>query len=51
MLIVMLVIMTEATADMLAIGQIVGKPVTAADVAKGLRADCLGSVVSGAGGR
>lgn len=48
MLIVMLVIMTEATADMLAIGQIVGKPVTAADVAKGLRADCLGSVVSGA---
>jgi uracil-xanthine permease len=48
MLIVMLVIMTEATADMLAIGQIVDKPATSDDVAKGLRADCLGSVISGA---
>ncbi|MBT8159685.1 MULTISPECIES: nucleobase:cation symporter-2 family protein [Arthrobacter] len=47
MLIVMLVIMTEATADMLAIGDIVERPVTAKDVANGLRADCLGSVVSG----
>lgn len=47
MVIVMLVIMTEATADMLAIGQIVDRPVTAKDVANGLRADCLGSVISG----
>ncbi|MDP5228241.1 MULTISPECIES: nucleobase:cation symporter-2 family protein [Arthrobacter] len=47
MLIVMLVIMTEATADMLAIGQIVERPVTPKDVANGLRADCLGSVISG----
>ena len=47
MVIVMLVIMTEATADMLAIGQIVERPVTPKDVANGLRADCLGSVISG----
>lgn len=47
MVIVMLVIMTEATADMLAIGQIVDRPVTPKDVANGLRADCLGSVLSG----
>ncbi|WP_334172834.1 nucleobase:cation symporter-2 family protein [Sinomonas sp.] len=47
MLIVMLVIMTEATADMLAIGQIVERPVSPKDVANGLRADCLGSVLSG----
>ncbi|MGF6889411.1 xanthine permease [Nocardia sp. GAS34] len=47
MTIVMLVILTEATADMLAIGQIVERPLTPADIADGLRADCLGSVVSG----
>ncbi len=47
MVIVMLVIMTETTADMLAIGQIVERPLTPADIADGLRADCLGSVVSG----
>ncbi|WP_019926769.1 nucleobase:cation symporter-2 family protein [Nocardia sp. BMG111209] len=47
MAIVMLVIMTEATADMLAIGHIVDRPVSPADVANGLRADCLGSVISG----
>jgi len=47
MTIVMLVIMTETTADMLAIGQIVDRPLTPADIANGLRADCLGSVISG----
>jgi uracil-xanthine permease len=47
MTIVMLVIMTETTADMLAIGQIVDRPLTPADIANGLRADCLGSVLSG----
>jgi uracil-xanthine permease len=47
MTIVMLVIMTETTADMLAIAQIVERPVTPADIADGLRADCLGSMISG----
>jgi xanthine/uracil permease len=42
----MLVIMTEASTDMLVIGRVVDKPVTPADVSDGLRADTLGSVVS-----
>lgn len=46
MIIVMLVIMTEASTDMLVIGRIAERPVTPADVADGLRADTLGSVVS-----
>lgn len=46
MTIVMLVIMTEATTDMIVIGQIVDKPIETRDISNGLRADCLGSVVS-----
>ena len=46
MIIVMLVIMTEAATDMLVIGRVVDKPVTPSDVSNGLRADTLGSVVS-----
>jgi uracil-xanthine permease len=47
MFIVMLVIMTETTADILAIGEIVDKPQTEADVAAGLRADMLSTSVAG----
>jgi xanthine permease len=39
MLVVMLVIMTETTADILAIGEVVEKEQTPGDVARGLRAD------------
>lgn len=46
MAIVMLVIMTEATCDIMAIGKIVGKEVKEADVGNCLRADCLASVFS-----
>lgn len=46
MSVVMLVIMTEATCDIMAIGRIVGKEVNEQDVANCLRADCLGSVFS-----
>lgn len=46
MTVVMLVIMTEATCDIMAIGKIVEKDVTIKDVANCLRADCLGSAVS-----
>jgi xanthine permease len=46
MVIVMLVIMTEATTDMMVIGRITERPVSARDVSNGLRADTLGSVLS-----
>lgn len=46
MTVVMLVIMTEATCDIMAIGKIVDKSVTVKDVANCLRADCLGSAFS-----
>ncbi|MDA8069608.1 MAG: nucleobase:cation symporter-2 family protein [Actinomycetota bacterium] len=46
MVIVMLVIMTEATCDIMAIGRIVDVEVKEQDVANCLRADCLGSVFS-----
>ncbi|MFI5620947.1 nucleobase:cation symporter-2 family protein [Streptomyces sp. NPDC051567] len=46
MCVVMLVCMTESTADMLALGRIVGRPADARTVAGGLRADALGSAVS-----
>lgn len=46
MLIVMLVIMTEATTDMIVIGDIVEKKVEPHHISDGLRADTLGSVVS-----
>ncbi|WP_416237211.1 nucleobase:cation symporter-2 family protein [Streptomyces marinisediminis] len=46
MCIVMLVIMTESTADMIALGRIVDKPVDERTIAAGLRADALGSAVA-----
>ncbi|GAA1088271.1 nucleobase:cation symporter-2 family protein [Tsukamurella spumae] len=46
MTIVILVIMTETTADILAIGEIVGTPVDAKRVAAGLRADMLSTTVA-----
>ena len=47
MIIVMLVIMTETTADLLAIGVVVGRPADRKAVANGLRADTLSTAVSG----
>ncbi|WP_424211147.1 nucleobase:cation symporter-2 family protein [Streptomyces sp. BI20] len=46
MCIVMLVCMTESTADMLALGKIVGRPADEKVIEGGLRADTLGSVIS-----
>ena len=46
MVIVVLVILTETTADMLAIGQITGSKVDSRRIADGLRADMLSSVVA-----
>ncbi|WP_084103807.1 nucleobase:cation symporter-2 family protein [Demequina sp. NBRC 110056] len=47
MVIVGIVIMTETTGDMIAIGEIVEKPVGRRQLADGLRADGLGTVVGG----
>lgn len=47
MLIVGLVIMTETTGDMIAVGEIVEKPVGRKQLADGLRADGLGTVIGG----
>jgi xanthine permease len=47
MTIVMLVIMTETAADILAIGEIVGRPADGRRIVGGLRADCLSTAVSG----
>ena len=45
MVIVMLVIMTETTADLLAIGVVVGRPADRKTIANGLRADTLSTAV------
>lgn len=47
MILVMLVVMVETTADLLAIGEIVEKPVGAGDVTRGLRADGLSTALGG----
>ncbi len=47
MLVVALVIMTETTGDMLAIGEIVDKPLTRQQLADGIRADGLSTVLGG----
>lgn len=47
MIIVGIVIMTETTGDMIAVGEIVEKPVTRRQLADGLRADGLGTVLGG----
>ncbi len=46
-IIVAIVIMTETTGDMIAVGEIVDKPVTRRQLADGLRADGLGTVLGG----
>lgn len=46
MLIVVLVILTETTADILAVGEIVGTKVDAKRIGNGLRADMLSSMIS-----
>ncbi|MGI5348112.1 nucleobase:cation symporter-2 family protein [Streptomyces sp. CA-250714] len=46
MCVVMLVSMTESTADMLALGEVVDRPSGEKTIAAGLRADTLGSFVS-----
>lgn len=47
MILVMLVVMVETTADLLAIGEITDRPVHADDVARGLRADGLSTALGG----
>jgi xanthine permease len=47
MTVVMLVIMTETTADLLAVGEIVGRKADGRRVVAGLRADTLSTAVSG----
>jgi len=47
MVIVGIVIMTETTGDMVAVGEIVEKPVNRRQLADGLRADGLGTVLGG----
>jgi len=47
MIIVALVIMTETTADILAIGEVVGHPADGKTVADGLRADMASTAISG----
>src|ERR671912_251693 len=47
MTIVMLVIMVETTADILAVGEVVARPADGRTVVAGLRADCLSTAVSG----
>ena len=47
MVIVLLVIMTETTADVLAIGEVIDKPADRETVTGGLRADMLASAVAG----
>ena len=47
LLIVAIVIMTETTGDIIAVGEIVEKPVTRRQLADGLRADGLGTVIGG----
>ncbi|RFU84043.1 purine permease [Streptomyces triticagri] len=47
MLVVALVIMTETTGDMIAVGEMTGRKVTARPLADGLRADGLSTVLGG----
>jgi NCS2 family nucleobase:cation symporter-2 len=47
MCLVMLVVMVESTGMFLTLGQLTGRPVSAADLTRGLRADGLGTLVGG----
>ncbi len=46
MVVVMLVIMTETTADILAVGEVIGRPADRQTVTNGLRADMLATTVA-----
>lgn len=48
MCVVMLVTFTESTADMLAVGEMTGRPVTSRDLARGLAAEGVSGVLGGA---
>lgn len=47
LVIAMLVIMTETTGDFIAVGEIIGKPVTQQDLTRGLRADSFSTMLGG----
>jgi NCS2 family nucleobase:cation symporter-2 len=47
MCIAMIVIITEVTADFFAVGEMVGKDITNTDIANGLRADGISTVIGG----
>ncbi len=47
MCLVMIVVMIESTGMFLALGVLVGRPVTPSDLARGLRADGLGTIIGG----
>ncbi len=47
MVLVMLVVMTETTGDCIAVGEIIGKPVTKEDLTRGLRADGFSTILGG----
>ena len=47
MVLVMLVTMVESTGDYLAIGEVCGKPVNQKDIAAGLRAEGVGTIIGG----
>ncbi|MEV4596264.1 nucleobase:cation symporter-2 family protein [Amycolatopsis sp. NPDC049253] len=47
MCVVMLVTFTESTADIIAVGEIAGRPATGADVARGLATDGLSAILGG----
>ncbi len=47
MTIVMLVTMTETTGDIIAVGEIVGRPITSEALTSGLRADGLSTIIGG----
>ena len=47
MVLVMLVTMVESTGDYLAIGEVCGKPVKQKDIAAGLRAEGVGTIIGG----
>jgi xanthine permease len=47
MCVVMLVTFTESTADMLAVGEMTGRPVTSGDLARGLAAEGVSGVLGG----
>jgi NCS2 family nucleobase:cation symporter-2 len=47
MTLVMLVTLSETTGDIIAVGEIVGKPISQYDLARGLRADSLSTIIGG----